>query len=124
MKFSQIEVTKFKAIVKEASNAADKAGKGAVPTPMRITGYGRTEVVDDGVCGFAWLNIGGRGKFAAWLKQEGYAKKSYYKGYDIWSSNFYNYNGQSYERKMKAMGAASSVLTKHGIKNYVDGRLD
>ena len=124
MKFSQTEVTKFKAIFKEASNAADKAGKGAVPTPMRISGYGRTEVVNDGVCGFANLQFNGRGKFAGWLKQEGLARKGVYGGLHMPSYSIYSYNGQSYERKTAAMYAAETVFRNHGIKCYAESRLD
>ena len=84
----------------------------------------RAEVVDDGVCGFAWINISGMGSFAKFTKENDYSSKSVYKGRNIWATQLYNYNGQSYERKMKAVAAAVQVFNKYGIKAYAEGRLD
>ena len=133
MKFTKADIEKFEGIIAEASKAADKAGAKAIPTPMVVgsaVGFtnemipGTEEVVNEGVCGFAWVTISGRGKFARWTMNEGYSRTSFYKGFNIWSSKLYNYNGQSYERKIKAMAAASEVFNKHGISAYADGRLD
>ena len=125
MNFTKEDEKYFQSIVNEVRVAAKKAGANARPTPMVVSGFGMTETVNEGMCGFAWVNISGRGKFAQWMKKQGYTSPNYSgKGFNIWSSVFYDYNGQSYERKLEAMGAASEVLNNRNIKAYANGRLD
>ena len=123
----------YRPIWEEARIAANKAGAEAKPTPMVVgmaVGFsneivpGTEEVVEDGVCGFAWINTPGTGSFAGFLKDNDYASKSVYKGYDIWSSALYDYYGQSMERKEAAMRAAVEVFQKYGIKCYMSSRMD
>ena len=81
----------------------------------------RQYYVPEGVCGFAWVNISpGNCPFANWLKKNGYARKSYYGGVDIWISA----HGQSYERKVAHARAMARVIADSGIKAYSNSRLD
>lgn len=87
--------------------------------------YSKKVYVMDGLCGFAWVNVGdGRSSFARWLKENGYANKDYYGGYQIWSSRFGGENGQSVERKEAGCEAAAEVFRSYGLKAYVSSRLD
>lgn len=120
-------------LYQEADFAGTKAGTDASPTPMVVgsptTPLGNdidpskpTYFVNDGVCGFAWVNIKpARGKFVSWLKKAGIGRTdSYYGGYTIWVKGF----GQSYERKQMYANAFAKVLKDNGITAYPMGRLD
>jgi hypothetical protein len=86
--------------------------------------YSKKVYVMDGLCGFAWVNVGdGRSSFARWLKENNYANKDYYGGYQIWSSRFGS-DGQSIERKEAGCEAAAEVFRAYGLKAYVGSRLD
>ena len=124
----------FAQIIVEASDAAKFASTNANPTPM-VVGLatsifsndivpGTEEVVNEGVCGFAWIKISGRGGFAKYVRENQLGGKGVYGGVQIWASAFDGYNGQSLERKEASMRAASEILTKHGIKNSVHSRMD
>ena len=83
----------------------------------------KTYVVNDGVCGFAWVNIqDGRSSFARQAKKLAGARKSYYGGMDI-RPKAMGYS-QSYERKLAACHAYAEILREAGIKAFADGRLD
>jgi len=111
----------FDKILEEAREAALKASIECIPEPMQMMG----SIVRDGVCGFAWVNIPGRGNFAKYAKEYLGASKNYGgKGFNIWYSEFYKGGTQSYERHLAACRAASEVLQKHGIKSQAAGRLD
>jgi hypothetical protein len=87
--------------------------------------YSKKVYVMDGLCGFAWVNVGdGRSSFARWLKENNYANKDYYGGYQIWSSRFGSDSSQSVERKEAGCRAAAEVFNKYGLKAYVASRLD
>ena len=133
MKITTLEDKKFRNIWSLANKAANKAGSEVTPTPMRIgltVGFGNQivpgteETINEGVCGFASLKLKGRGKFAFWLKENGYARKGVYGGLHVPSYSLYDNNTQSYERKVEAMGAASTVLREYGISAFVESRLD
>ena len=115
----------FRAIYEEAQLAGRAAGELAVPEPMVIVGY-EHEPVNDGVCGFAWVNVRpGNSSFARWLKKENLGRTdSYAGGVTIWISAW----GQSYERKMAHAQAMAESLKSHpllaGAKVYASGRLD
>ncbi|MBA87721.1 MAG: hypothetical protein CMB16_00440 [Euryarchaeota archaeon] len=127
------DMVDFNDLYVKADLAGVKAGNDALPTPM-VVGSPTTPLgddidpkkpmyfVNDGVCGFAWVNIKpARGKFITWLKSMGIGRKdSYYGGYTIWVSGF----GQSYERKNAYANAFAKVLNDNGIKAYAMGRLD
>jgi hypothetical protein len=87
--------------------------------------YSKKTYVMNGLCGFAWVNVGdGRSSFAKWLKANNYANKDYYGGYQIWSSRFRHDGGQSVEQKEAGCAAAAKVFEKYGLKAYVGSRLD
>lgn len=119
-------------------NAADAAGKAAAeghrPTPM-IVGQAKsffsneidysqpTETINDGVCGFAWVNIKpGNSPFANFLKKMKLARKDeYYGGVTIWIGAY----NQSMEKKSAYAGAFVDVLMKAGIDRcYAMSRMD
>jgi len=117
----------------EACAAFQVAHAGAKP-PMFVVGdaIGLSNEIDyskpvyqmEGLCGFAWVNVGdGRKPFARWAKAQGYAHKSYYGGMDIWSSKF-GERGQSIDRKEAGCRAAADVFRKYGFYASVSSRLD
>lgn len=84
----------------------------------------RVEVID-GLCGFAWVNVGdGRTAWAKWLKKNKGAHNHYYGGVAIWSSKFSGDYKQSLHRKEAGCEAAAKVFESHGLKAYVSSRLD
>jgi hypothetical protein len=80
------------------------------------------EVVEDGVCGFAWVNVKpGNSAFANWLKKQGKGRSdSYYGGVTVWVSEF----NQSMQKKEVYAEAFSKVLKEAGIKAYASSRMD
>ena len=117
--------------------AADSAGKAAVNSavvvPMTVgfpsTPFGNdidyaqpTYFVEDGVCGFAWINVRpGNSAFAKYLKTNGLGRKDdYYKGVTI-SVRDYN---QSMQRKEAYAEAFAEVLNKSGINALAMSRMD
>lgn len=123
----------FEMVWAEACEAFKVAYAGAKP-PQYLVGdaIGLSNQIDyskpvyqmDGLCGFAWVNIGdGRKPFARWAKAQGYADKSYYGGMDISSFRF-GERGQSIDRKEAGCQAAVEVFKKYGIDAYVGSRLD
>jgi len=113
---------KFDSIMKEVREAANLAAMEVIPDPMYIGGY----TVSEGVCGFAWVTVSGRGNFIKYIKDEYRASKNYYgKGFNIWYSMVYDSKGsQSYERHLAACKAAAAVLRKYGFAASASGRLD
>ena len=117
----------------EAHALGIAAGKACSPTPMVVgqptTPLGddidytkETWLVNDGVCGFAWVNIKpARGKFVKFLKDNKIGRKdSYYGGYTVWVSHF----GQSLARKESYARAFANHLNENGIKAYSMSRMD
>jgi hypothetical protein len=126
----------FQKIYAKAYQAGMEAGSNFSPTPM-VVGHETSplsgkldtsrsvEVVNDGVCGFAWVNIKpANSAFANFLRRKGYGRNdSYYGGLTVWIHEF----GQSYQRKVKFAGAFAEVIrneipTLKGV--YVGERLD
>ncbi len=122
----------FRAIYNEARAAGLAAGNAHVPVPMTVNKHAsplddRSPIVQrwhvpSGVCGFAWVNIKpATSSFAKWLKKEKLARSNDYTGgidYTVFD------HGQSLEQKEAHARAFSQVLTKHGIKNYGQSRMD
>lgn len=136
-KVRQMETQTAKAItVKDLYTEAHKAGMQAAtkctPTPMVVARVidiatdeidpSTIEVVDDGVCGFAWINIRpARGAFVTYLKAAGIGSSdSYYGGYTIWVSDF----NQSMTRKYEYAKAFAQVLESWGITANASSRMD
>jgi hypothetical protein len=124
----------FEVVWAEASNAFRQAYHRVEP-PKFVVGdavglsdqidYSKPVYVMDGLCGFAWVNVGdGRSAFAKWLKANDLGRKDYYGGYQIWSSRFGGDNGQSVDRKEAGCEAAAEVFRSYGLKAYVGSRLD
>jgi hypothetical protein len=73
------------------------------------------------ICGFAWINVSpGNCQFANWLKKNGFGRKAYGSGVEVWIGDY----NQSYDMKMAHAGAAAKILVEAGIKAYAGGRLD
>ena len=117
----------------DAHAAGMAAGNGCTPTPMVVgqptTPLGNdidyekdTYYVEDGVCGFAWINIKpARGAFVKYLKQNGIGRKDeYYGGYTVWVSGF----GQSLARKEAYARAFAKHLEQNGITAISMSRMD
>jgi len=115
-------------IFEAACAAAIKAFNGASPDPMVVVGTNFMEIVEDGVCGFAWVKIKpARGKFVAYLKKNEIGDVSYTGGYEIWMGSAVDGAigaSQSYERKLSAARAFAKVLNENGITAIPQGRLD
>ena len=78
-----------------------------------------------GNCGFAWIHISGRGKFAKFAKETLDASKSYPgSGLNIWYSKVYDSTSQDMSIHLVACEAAVKVLRENGIKCSVQSRLD
>lgn len=119
-------------IYKAAHEAGMKALKAARPTPMVVgtptTPLGNdidyskpVEVVEGGMCGFAWVLLtNGRCSFARWVVKNRKGRKSYYGGIRIPVHE----GGQSIQRKEAYAGAFARVLNDVGIDAYADSRLD
>lgn len=106
-----------------ARQAGLEAANALTPRPMVVVGEGGQQwTVNDGVCGFAWVNIKpGNSAFAKWLKDNRYANKdSYNGGVTVWVHDF----NQSYERKLAYARAFATTLKEAGIRAYSGSRLD
>lgn len=79
-----------------------------------------------GPCGFAWIRVSGRGKFAKFAKEVLGAHKNYGgSGLNIWYSAVYDCKGgQNVDDHEIACSAAAKVLNKYGIPATVYSRLD
>lgn len=87
--------------------------------------YSKRVYALDGLCGFAWINVGdGRTAWAKWLKKNKDAYNDYYGGVSIWSSKFSGDSQQSLHRKEAGCEAAAKVFNSYGLKAYVSSRLD
>lgn len=122
----------FEAIYNKAHEAGLAAGNGSKPQPMIVgqssTIFGSdidyskpTYFVEDGVCGFAWVNIRpGTSSFAKYLVKSGHAHKAYHGGIDVWVRDF----GQSMQRKEAYAEAFAKVLKEEGFNVYAGSRMD
>ena len=124
----------FKKLYEKADNAGRNAAYRSVPTPM-IVGTAKNlfdteldyskpvEVVNDGVCGFAWINFSpGTSRLAKWLKKNKLARKDdYYGGVTIWVSDY----NQSMQRKEAYANAFAKVFIDFGYeRTYSMSRMD
>ena len=123
----------FQTLYDTAMSAGRQAATLSRPVPMivgtetalfsGVMDYSKpVEVVSDGVCGFAWINIKpATSAFAKWLKAKGYARPdSYYGGVTIWISDY----NQSMTRKEAHAGAMAKVLFQAGYKAHSNSRMD
>lgn len=112
----------FATIVERAHGAGMNAGNGAEPNPVRVVDGWREYILNDGACGFAWVNVRpGGSSFARWLVNTGKARRdSYHGGVTVWVPYF----GQSMARKEAYAVAYAQVLQDAGIQARADSRLD
>jgi hypothetical protein len=98
------------------------AARDCRPKPMIVTNDRGDwlDYVDDGVCGFGWVNVPGNTSFGKWLKKTGRGRPDYPTGLSIWISDY----GQSYERKAAHASAMASHLQSNGIACRAGSRLD
>lgn len=113
---------RYAEVYANAQTAGLQAGYDVVPTPMVVSGY-ESQPVMDGMCGFAWVSIRpGNSAFARWLVKQGYARKAYNGGVQVWISA----HNQSITRKYAHASAMADVLRAEfpDLKIYADERLD
>lgn len=115
----------------KAHTAGMAAGTSFKPAPMVVQTHAdpltpnspvvASEVVSEGVCGFAWITVRpGNCSFANWLKKNHLARPAYRGGVDIW---VYQFN-QSMQRKEAYADAFAKVLVEAGINAYAGSRMD
>ena len=112
----------FQDIVEKAYEAGIAAGYRARPIPMYVISQGiPIDRIDDGACGFAWINVRpANSSFAIWAKKQGLMRPMYGGGVTYWVSVF----GQSVDRKAAFAGAYAKVLRENGIEATAGDRLD
>lgn len=100
----------------------ERAALEAKPRPMIVMdGTGNPiDYVEDGVCGFAWLNVPGNTSFGRWLKKAGMARPDYPTGLCVWISAY----EQSHDRKAAHAYAMARYLQQQGIECSARSRLD
>jgi len=119
-------------IVRHAKEVGAEAVRNLHVVPMTVveadvlTGRpkpgGARYVVDDGVCGFASINVKpGTSRFARYLVESGLASRDHFRGGVTWYISDFN---QSLQRKEAFAFAAASVLRGYGIKAYASSRMD
>lgn len=131
-----MEKVEFAEVFAKAQAAGEAAFHAANPVPMAVQNSGLEEsfdwnkpyeVVSDGVCGFAWVNVyvDGRSKVAKEMKKFG-LRSDYMGGYNFWASDVAPSarSSQSMQRKEAACGAFAKVLRDYGYKAYVGSRMD
>jgi hypothetical protein len=105
--------------------AVDAAVAAHAIAPMGVsykTAQGpRLDIIADGVCGFAWVNVKpGTSPFAKWLKDKGFAHKSYDGGVDIWVSDY----NQSMQKKECFARAMAQHFSDNGHRATARSRMD
>jgi hypothetical protein len=112
----------FEQAFAEAWQAGVDAANALVPRPMVVTTEtGQiVDVVSEGLCGFAWVNVPGNTSFGRWLRKRGLARPDYPSGLAIWISAY----SQSYERKTAHAMAMVAFLKGRGIEARAGSRLD
>lgn len=109
-------------LLKKARVAGEAAAEACVPVPMfvgsaksifsnEIDQSKPVERVDDGVCGFAWVEIHpARGAVVSYMKKNRIGRAGYPKGWHVWVSGY----GQSMARKEAYARAYAEVLREDG----------
>mgnify|MGYP001268878037 CR=1 FL=1 len=120
----------FNELIMAAQTAGLAAGNAAHCTAMAVgTAIGLSNTIDeskpvyvlnDGVCGFAWVSFKGNTPFGRYMKKVGQARKAYGGGLQVWVGAF----GQSMTRKEAYASAYAATLRAAGIDAYSDSRMD
>lgn len=129
-------VANYEQVWREVREVASRAYANASPVPMVVyetVGLsnvpkpgGQSWEVSEGLCGFSWVHFPkANTSFVRWLAKQGIGRKSYYGGWDVWSSYIVENDwSQSVERKSSAMSAGAEVLRRAGIDCRAEDRLD
>jgi hypothetical protein len=114
--------SQFTVLWREAWLIGEQAAMAHKPRTMVVSDSDGTmvDIVPEGMCGFAWLNVPGNTSFGRWLKKQRLARPDYPTGLCVWISSY----SQSYERKVKHAVAMASYLRDNGIECRVGSRLD
>jgi len=118
-------------IYDEARSAGLAAAAKHTPIPMVVQQHENMlddnspvvyrEVVNDGVCGFAWVIVKpANSVFAKVMKESNLGKNDVYGGIYVWVSDF----NQSMSKKETYAYAFADVLKKYGINAYAQSRMD
>jgi len=109
-------------LIARAFDAGRKAAQALVPTPMGVTDGTTRWIVQEGPCGFAWVNIRpAYSQVAKELVRRKLARSdSYEGGVTLWVSEY----NQSWERKRAFAQAFANVLTEAGVTARAGDRLD
>jgi hypothetical protein len=122
----------FETVWAEALRRGNEAANAVSPRPMLVeqrvnplddnSPVVQQYRVDEGVCGFAWVNIRpATSAFARWLKKNGLARPDSYEGGIVyWVSQF----GQSMERKEAFADAMAAYLRQVGYRCSARSRMD
>lgn len=115
----------YQNLIKFAHEEGMAALNATCPTPMIVTGGAPGETpkswyIEEGACGFAWVEFAGNTAFGRWAKKAGVARPHYPKGLSVWVSE----GGQSIDRKEAYARAFARVLNDAGIRAYAGSRLD
>lgn len=119
----------FEEAYDEARRAGEMAAEACTPTPM-VVGKAKSllsneidettpvEIVEGGVCGFAWAIVRpGNSKFANWLKKNDFGRYDpYHRGVIVSPSGNARYT-QSLQRKEAYIMAFIKTLNNNGITN-------
>jgi Domain of unknown function (DUF6883) len=109
---------RWEAIFQLASDAGCAAAVAAVPTPMRVHGFG---IEMEGLCGLAWVRVkDARRGFAKWAIANKHAYHHHQSGAEI----FAQVASQSVDRAKAYATAFATVLRHNGIECEVGSRLD
>lgn len=133
------DIDTFSNICNEAHNAGMAAVEKLQVIPMVVgqetslfsnqIDYSKpTYYVEDGVCGFAWVNVKPKNKGntrlgkqeRAVLESQDFSKSSYEKTYQLWISKF----NQSMQKKEAYAYAFAKVLRDYGFDAYAGSRMD
>lgn len=115
----------FEAIYTQAHGSGMAAALALTPHPMIVTTqFGsspqKSWFVEDGACGFAWVDFPGNTPFGRWAKKNGKARSQYPKGLCVWVSEF----NQSMQKKEAYARAFAQVLRSHSIDCHIGSRMD
>ena len=110
------------ALIDAALAAGRAAGTAVNPAPMGVTDGNTTWIVEDGVCGFAWVNVKpGNSPIAKALVAANLASRdSYAGGVTHWVHDF----NQSMTRKEAYARAFAATLAAAGIFARPGSRMD
>ena len=127
---TKLTKTEIARIYREAVAAGKAAGNAATPTPMVVRQHAsplddaspvtRAWHVPEGVCGFAWVTVGGNTQMGRYMR----TVKGHGPGYPKGVAYRVGDHGQSLTRKEAHAYAFARVLNDAGITAYVESRMD